>query len=274
MAETTTERLLEIGIMATSLIDTHTHLDAEEFGDDLDDVIAASRANGITRWINVGFSTTRWESTVALAARFDGLSYMLGVHPGHADEWSDETARQLNARVRSTGPVAIGEIGLDLYWRQDNLPSQITALEQQLDLATSMQLPTVLHMREADEELLRILNGRTTLPHLHFHSFDGNDRLRRWVLERQSTIGVGGLMSRKGSEALRSWIADFPRERVVLETDSPYLKPQGIRGTRNQPAHLTRVADILAELWGATRADVDTITTANACRIFNMDYEG
>ncbi len=260
--------------MAASLIDTHTHLDSDEFGDDLDEVIATSRANGVARWINVGFSPSRWKSTIVLVNRFEGLRHMLGVHPGNADEWSEQTAERLMALVRSTGPVAIGEIGLDLYWRQDNLAVQREAFEQQLALAESLKLPAVIHMRSADEEVLAVLENVARLPHLHFHSFDGNEGLRAWALERQSTIGVGGLMTRKGSESLRSWIATMPKDRVVLETDSPWLKPQGIRGRSNQPANLARIADTLADLWGLSRSEADTITTENACRIFGLDPRG
>lgn len=256
------------------LIDTHTHLDDDAFQDDRDEVIAASNHNGVTRWINVGHSPERWTTTIDLANCTEGMYYMLGLHPSHADEWSRESESQLEALLRSRRPVAIGEIGLDLHWRQDNLQVQREVLERQLSMAIYVGLPVVIHMRDADAEMLSVLENTSTLPHLHFHSFDGDERLRTWALAHGCTIGVGGLMTRKGSDALRGWIAGIPRDRVVLETDSPYLKPQGIRGQRNQPAYLTRVAGALAQLWNLPLQEVGRISTANALRIFDLDGKG
>lgn len=260
--------------MSDTLIDTHTHLDDTAFAEDIDRVIAASREAGVTEWINVGYSPTSWESTRRLAERVDGMHVMLGMHPGSVDEWSDESASQLARIVDVARPVAIGEIGLDLHWRHDNIAVQLAAFERQLQLAESLDLPAVIHMRSADSEMANVLRTAPSLPHIHFHSFDGGLDLRRHVLELGSTIGVGGLMTRRDSESLRSWIADVPRDRVVLETDAPYLKPQGIRGRRNEPAFMTRVADRLAELWSTPRTEVDRITTANARRIFNLKTNG
>lgn len=257
--------------MTAAIIDTHTHLDGEEFFGDLETVIASSRASGVTRWINVGFSPDRWNSTLALVESIDGMSHMLGMHPGNADDWNPDNARALSELVRTTHPVAIGEIGLDLHWRRDNLELQIAALREQLMLAESADLPAVIHMRRADEELLDFLEAMPSLPHLHFHSFDGGERLCAWAESHRCTIGVGGLMTRIGSDSLRAWIQRLPRERVVLETDSPWLKPHGIRGKRNEPAFLNKVADHLADLWNLRRSDLNRLTTDNACRIFNLD---
>ena len=172
--------------------------------------------------------------------------------------------------VSVLGPVAIGEIGLDLYWRQDNLAVQERALRMQLEIAREAGVPAVIHMRDADRQLLDVLESMPTLPPLHFHSFDGDEELRAWVLDHRATIGVGGLLTRRGSESLQQWVADVPREIVALETDAPYLKPRGIRGKRNEPAYLTKTASLLAELWQVDLGAVSTLTTANAERIFGM----
>jgi TatD DNase family protein len=256
--------------MVVELIDTHTHLDDDAFSGDIDSVIALSRSSGVNRWINVGYSPDRWNTTLALVKRIDGMSHMLGMHPGNADEWNEETAGRLAELARETGPVAIGEIGLDLHWRKDNLSIQEDALKRQLELAVRFTLPAVIHMRGADQALLEVLSRTEQLPHLHFHSFDGNEDFRKWIVDRQCTIGVGGLMTRKGSDSLRSWIASVPMDRVALETDSPYLKPQGVRGTRNHPALLPRVSEALATLWGVSPEEVGRVTTDNARRIFKL----
>ncbi len=252
------------------LVDTHSHLDLEQFADDLDEVLDVSRNAGVTRWINVGFDPDRWGSTLALADRVDGLYPMLGIHPGSVEHWSAPTFNQLARLAREQRPVAIGEIGIDLYWRQDNLETQVEAFRAQLDLASELGLPAVIHMRDADSAMLETLDTQASLPHIHFHSFDGGDDLRSWVMDHDATIGVGGLVTRKGSENLRQWVSRLDRTRVVLETDSPYLKPRGIRGTRNQPAFMVRTAKVLAELWATNIDTVATTTTRNAERIFNL----
>lgn len=252
------------------LVDTHTHLDLEQFADDLDEVLSASRAAGVTRWINVGFDQIRWVSTLALADRIEGLHAMLGFHPGSVDEWSAPAFDRLSALVREQRPLAIGEIGIDLYWRQDNLEAQIEAFKAQMDLASELGLPAVIHMREADVAMLETLDTHGSLPHIHFHSFDGGTELRAWALEHDATIGVGGLITRNGTDDLREWVSALPRDRVVLETDAPYLKPRGIRGTRNQPAYMVKSARLLADLWQADLDLVARTTTTNAERIFEL----
>lgn len=252
------------------LVDTHIHLDLPQFADDLDDVIAASRAAGVIRWINVGFEPDRWTSTLALVDRIDGLSAMLGIHPGSVDNWSANTYDELSRLARERQPVAIGEIGIDLHWRQDNLATQVEAFRAQLDLAGELGVPAVIHMRDADEAMCDTLESQNVLPHIHFHSFDGGTELRSWALKHEATIGVGGLITRKGSDDLRQWVSGLDRARVVLETDAPYLKPRGIRGTRNQPAYMLRTAELLAELWGVDVASVADVTSRNAERIFNL----
>jgi TatD DNase family protein len=252
------------------LIDTHTHLDLEQFAGDLDDVIDASRAAGVTRWINVGFDPERWATTLALRDRIEGLSAMVGLHPGSVEHWSAATLRELTTLARRCHPVAIGEIGIDLYWRQDTLEAQVDAFRAQLDLAGELGLPAVIHMRDADGPMLEVLSTQAALPHIHFHSFDGGADLQAWVVENHATIGVGGLITRNGTESLRDWVAGLDRNRVVLETDSPYLKPRGLRGTRNQPAYMVRAARLLGELWDADVDVAASTTTRNAERIFGM----
>lgn len=251
-------------------IDTHIHLDHDEFANDLDEVIEASRRAGVRRWINVGYNEDRWSTSADLADRVDGMYVMLGLHPGNADDWDERLEERLRRKVSELNPVAIGEIGLDLYWRQDNLAQQERVFRAQLDIAGEAGLPAVIHMRDADSQLLDAMESMSALPHVHFHSFDGDDLLREWVLGHGATIGVGGLLTRRGSDSLQGWVAGSPRDIVVLETDAPYLKPRGLRGTRNEPAYILKTAKLLAELW---HVDMDTValqTTANAERIFGV----
>lgn len=253
-----------------NFIDTHTHLDDEAFDSDLDEVIERSRDQGVTRWINVGYNEERWKSTRDLVRRIPDMSAMVGLHPGDADAWTDGTRSSLLRAIQEVEPVAIGEIGIDLYWRQNNLGVQENAFREQLQIAIEHDLPAVIHMRSADGSLLNVLNTMNRLPRIHFHSFDGGEELQAWVLRNDATVGVGGLVTRKGSESLQDWIRHVPRDIVVLETDSPYLKPRGIRGKRNEPAYMPKVAEFLGTLWNADVDSVATTTTANAVRIFSL----
>ncbi len=252
------------------LVDTHVHLDEDAFSADLGAVLEASRSRGISHWINVGYNRKRWVTTTELARETNGMHCMLGLHPGSADEWSEETRQGLEVAIEAAKPVAIGEIGVDRHWRQDNIDWQKMVFAAQLELAVGFALPAVIHMREADKDVLDVLHSTAHLPHVHFHSFDGDEALRAWALENNATIGVGGLITRVGSESLRDWVTNLPKDRIVLETDAPWLKPRGIRGRRNEPAYLVKVAEVLAGLWDIDVDAVARITTTNAERIFGM----
>lgn len=253
-----------------TIVDTHIHLDDAAFDGDRDAVIQRSREAGVTAWINVAYAPDRWQASLQLRKRYPGMEVMLGVHPGNADGWSDDVGAALESLILRERPRAVGEIGIDLYWRQDNLPLQEEAFRAQLGIALRHDLPAVIHMRSSDRELLSVLASASDLPHIHFHSFDGGPALRTWALEHQATIGVGGLMTRRDSDDLRTWLAGIPRDRILLETDAPYLKPQGIRGKRNEPALLVSVAKRLAEIQGVTYDAAVTTTTDNARRVFGL----
>lgn len=252
------------------LVDTHCHLDGEVFENDLDSVLSESRRHGVTQWINVGFAPARWRPTIALAAHVEGMFHMLGLHPGHADEWSSDVCGALESLLTTTRPVAIGEIGLDFFRGETNEPAQRTAFEDQLDLAIALDLPAVIHMRAAENQVLDLIRHRRSLPPLVFHSFEGTVRLRDFVVEHGSTIGVGGLATRTSAADLRQVIRTIPLDQIVLETDSPYLIPKGQRGRRNTPGNLTSIARLLADVFGEPLAEVAEATSRNADRIFRL----
>lgn len=252
------------------LIDTHCHLDGDVYADDLESVIEDSRSRGVTRWINVGFELDRWRSTISLAKGIPGMFHMLGLHPGHADEWSPELRTCLRSFLATSQPVAIGEIGLDFFRDETNVSAQRTAFDDQLDLAVELNLPAVIHMRAAENEVLTLLEHRRTLPHLVFHSFEGTTRLRDFVVEHHSTVGFGGLATRASATDLRLVIGTIPLDQILLETDSPYLVPKGVRGRRNVPGNVAIIAEVLAEFLGKSFTEVAETTTRNAERRFDL----
>lgn len=257
-------------IVHSVLVDTHCHLDDDVYAADLESVIEESRSRGVTRWINVGFEPERWHSTVALSNRVEGMSHMLGLHPGHAEEWSPDLRARLESLVTISQPVAIGEIGLDFFRGETNASAQRIAFDEQLDLAVELNLPAVIHMRAAEDEVLGLLKSRRTLPHLVFHSFEGTMRLRDFVVEHKSTIGFGGLATRASAADLRLLIGTIPLDQIVLETDSPYLVPTGTKGRRNVPGNVAAIAKFLARFSGTSVAGVADATTRNAERAFGL----
>ncbi|MGC4107003.1 MAG: TatD family hydrolase [Thermomicrobiales bacterium] len=252
------------------LIDTHCHLDDAAFADDLDQVLAASRAAGVNAWIQVGFEPARWQSSIDLVERTPGMALMLGVHPSSVDLWSPQVAAELRRLVAAHGAVAIGEIGLDFFWDGNpSLETQRAAFTAQLDLARELGLPAVIHMRNAEDEILTTLRGREPQP-LLFHSYDGGPALTDIILEWNAYVGVGGLATKAKSDALREQLLRIPLDRIVLETDSPYLIPARMRGRRNTPASVRRISEFLGTLRAESAATIASITTTNALNLFPM----
>lgn len=249
-------------------VDTHCHLDDDDFASDLADVLARGAAAGVTRWINVGYSEQHWQPAIDLANRFPGMSCMLGVHPGHATEWNDGTHEALRRLVAVARPVAIGEIGLDFFRGETNTQQQLAVFHAQLDLALEHGLPVAIHMRDAEPIMIDTLVGRERNPGLLFHSFDGSAALTDWILANDAFIGVGGLATRAKSHELQRQIRRIPLERIVLETDAPYLVPNGFKHRRNTPESIPVIARFLAGLLERPLSDVARVTTANAERLF------
>jgi len=250
------------------LIDTHCHLDDVAFADDYDDVLAESTEAGVRGWINVGFEPERWQSSIALRNRTPGMSVMLGVHPSSAGQWSIATRDTLQRLLVESRAVAIGEIGLDFFHPSPSRQVQIRAFTDQLDLALGICLPVAIHMRDSGETMLEFLQSRQSLPPLLFHSYDGGTAMTDFVVASGSYVGVGGLATRKSSEGLRHELERIPLQQMVLETDSPYLVPAGVKSRRNTPAQVRTIMSFLAGLKTVQASYVASITTRNANAFF------
>lgn len=253
------------------LIDSHAHLDDPAFDVDRAAVLAATFAAGITTIVNVGYCPERWETTRALAAAEPRVVAALGLHPAHAAEWSDALGERLRAAA-GQGAVAIGEVGIDLYRDGPSLDRQREAFSAQLDLALSINLPVIVHQRAAEQELLALLAARDRSPPLLFHSFEGSDRLARFAVERGCFVGVGGLAIKPSAGDLRRVLSRVPMERILLETDAPYLPPAESGARRNTPANLPVIADRAAPIWGTTAEELAARTTATTRAFFSLDH--
>lgn len=251
-------------------VDTHAHLDEPVFDPDRDEVITAARAAGITRVVNVGYRPARWGTSSDLARRYPDISHMLGLHPHHADEFTDRTCRDLAARLGTTNAIAVGEVGLDYFRDGPNPETQRRAFATQLELAMSLTLPVVIHQRAAEVDLMTVLAAFPDLPRVVLHSFDGTARLAAFGAERGYYFGVGGLVTRAANEPLREIVAGLPLDRLLLETDAPYLVPAGVKDRRNVPANIPRIAARLAALHACPLDEIATRTTTNAALAFSL----
>jgi TatD DNase family protein len=253
-------------------VDTHCHLSNDRFNPDRLDVIARAARSGVTRVIDVAFSPRMWAMTRSLAAREPGrIAFTIGLHPTNVDVWTDAVGDQIRLELQRGGACAVGETGLDYYWDASHRDSQMASFATHLDLALEFGLPVVIHMRGGVEMDVRSVIEARRAPHCVFHSFEGSRNMLGWILENGWTVGVGGLMSRRSAKELRAMLTDFPLENVVLETDSPYLSPTGWPDKRNSPETIPIIAEHLARLRGVDIAEIASITTESAQRIFGLD---
>jgi TatD DNase family protein len=251
-------------------VDTHAHLDDPQFGEEIDQIIERALQNGVERIVNIGYRPNLWVSSLRLADRFPSVRYTLGVHPRSAEEWSSATRRSLIDMLTHSDAVAIGEIGIDLFRDGPPLLRQRQAFEEQIDVAADLGLPVVIHQRSAEAEVLAVLEQAPRTVVCILHSFEGTADLAAFGVERGYMFGIGGLMTRKSSAVLREVISGLPLDRLILETDAPYLAPAGVRARRNEPANIPAIARHLANLLGRNESEIATLTTANAARVFHL----
>jgi TatD DNase family protein len=252
------------------LIDSHCHLDFPDFTAELDAVVARARAAGIERMVTISTRVRRQPDLLAIADRFSDVYCSVGTHPHYAHEELDVTAADLAARSRAPKVVALGEAGLDYHY--DNSPREAQELGFRTHIAAAREtgLPLVIHSREADNDVARILEeemgkgGFTAV----LHCFTGGRELARRAVALGHFVSFTGILTFKNSDALRAIAAELPADRILVETDAPYLAPGKLRGKRNEPAYVVETAKVLAETRGVSLEDVARQTTANFYRLF------
>lgn len=253
------------------LIDTHCHLNDAEAFPDPDVALAEARAAGVKRVIVVGVEPESCRRALALAEAHDGVYAIVGWHPNYTAGYTDEGLAEIEAMLGHPKTVALGEIGLDFHWQYATLEQQERALYAQLELGRRSGKPIVFHCREAYPRLLGVLEAEPRHPYL-FHCFAGDlaDAGRAMALD--CYFGVDGPISYKKSEPLREIVRSLPRNRLVVETDSPYLSPEPYRGKPNRPANVAIVNAALAAALGIETDACAALTTANAERFFGLSH--
>jgi TatD DNase family protein len=258
-----------------TLFDTHCHLDFESFHNDIEAVIERAAAAGVTKMIVPSLDLDNAAAVLALAERFPGVYAAVGVHPNSAAGWRDEWIDRLRELAQHEKVVAIGEIGLDYYWDKTPPETQHHALTQQVELAAELGLPVIIHNRDAGEDVVRLLSELVTR-HSSLatplcgvlHSFSADWPTAEAALAWGFYLGFTGPLTYKKADDLRAIAARAPLNRILIETDAPFLTPHPYRGKRNEPAHVRLVAQRLAEVRGLSFEGVAAATTANAGRLF------
>jgi TatD DNase family protein len=251
------------------LIDTHCHINDGNAFPDPASTLSEARAAGVDRLIVVGVDVESSERALELADSHDGVYAIVGWHPNYTSAYSPQGLKRIEELLQHPKAVAIGEIGLDFHWQYATREEQDRALFDQLDLAASTGKPVVFHCRDAYPALLEILEKRTILPYL-FHCFAGNVEEARRAQAMDCTFGVDGPITYKKSFESREIIKTLPRDRIVIETDSPYLTPEPFRGKPNKPSNVALVNTALAAVLEVSADECAALTTANAERFFKL----
>jgi TatD DNase family protein len=253
------------------LTDTHAHVQMPQFARDREDVIAAAFADGIARIVVPGIDLETSRAAVALATAHPARLFAgVGTHPHDAATLTDEALAGQRALARTAGVVAIGEIGLDFYRNLSPRATQLAALEAQLALAHELDLPVILHNRESHAEMVAMLRAHARGVRGVFHCFIGDKTMAQDALDLGFYLSFAGPVTFAKNVELAEVAAWAPAERILVETDSPYLTPPPFRGKRNEPRHVALVARRMAELRGLRFEELADLTTRNANTLFRL----
>lgn len=272
-----TDSLNNRGIEPVAWFDSHAHLHDDDYASDWREVLERAISAGVSRILLPSSSLSDSERAVELALQDHHLSCSVGCHPHEASSFGETGAdhlRSLVDRYKGNPVVAIGEIGLDYHYDLSPRPVQQSVFRQQLDLAFELDLPVIIHERDATADCLQILKEQAHAGRLRsdpgvFHCFSGSPETAAIVLKMGFHIGVDGPITFKNAHKPLEVIRHCPHDRLLLETDSPYLTPVPYRGRRNEPAYLPLIGEKVAEIWGLTVAEVARITKTNAERLFS-----
>jgi TatD DNase family protein len=253
------------------LVDSHCHLDFPDFQNELDGVVGRAKAAGIGRLVTISTRVRRQPELLAIAERFPEVFSSVGTHPHHAHEELDIGAAELVARTRHPKVVAIGEAGLDYHYDNSPRDAQEQGFRAHIAAARETGLPLVIHAREADADVAKILreeNGKGAFPAV-LHCFTGGRDLASTGIELGLYISFTGILTYKKTEELRAIAKDLPADRIMVETDAPYLAPGKFRGKRCEPAYVAETAQVLAEVRGVPLEEIARQTTENFFRLFS-----
>ena len=247
------------------MVDSHCHLDNRKYEEDREKVIERAKKEGVTRFLIPAADPTDLPTAIQLAERFPEVYFAVGVHPTELEQYRDEV---LTDYITHPKCLAVGEIGLDYYWvKEPTLQKRQRELfRRQIEIALHYNKPIIIHTRDSVEDTCKIVESYREIGGV-FHCFTGVTQFLKF--QERFLYGIGGIITFKNNRKLVGVFSKISRNRVILETDSPYLTPHPYRGKRNEPAYLGLIRDRIAQLWGATPEEVERITTQNFKGVFN-----
>jgi TatD DNase family protein len=251
------------------LVDSHCHFDFPAFDADRDDVYAHCQQLGVNQLIVPAVTRKTWHRLTTVCDAYEGMHYALGLHPMFMGEHSESDIQALEDSVSTTHPIAIGEIGLDFYHGHDNAETQLYLFEKQLKLAKQLDLPVILHVRKAHDDVLKLLR-RYQLKGGTVHAFSGSEQQAQQYIDLGFVLGIGGALTYTRAHKLHRLFAALPNEAIVLETDAPDMPLSGHHGQRNSPEYLPDILKKLASLRQQNDQELALATTQNCERIFNV----
>lgn len=254
------------------LFDTHAHLNAEQFDTDLEEVIARAKAEEVERIVVVGFDKPTITRAMELIEEYDFIYAAIGWHPVDAIDMTEEDLSWIKELSSHEKVVAIGEMGLDYHWGKSPKDVQKEVFRKQIALAKEVNLPIIIHNRDATEDVVTILKeeGAEEVGGI-MHCFTGSSEVARQCMDMNFYISFGGPVTFKNAKKPKEVAKEIPNDRLLIETDCPFLTPHPFRGKRNEPSYVKYVAEQLAELKGLTYEEIASITTENAKRLFRMN---
>lgn len=253
------------------LVDSHCHLDFPDFAEERDAVIARAHAAGVKLMVSISTRVRKFPQVLAIAEHYDSVYCSVGTHPHNAHEELDITADELKRLAANPKVVAIGECGLDYFYDKSPREAQAEGLRTHIEAARRTQLPLVIHSRDADDDMIAILSAemeKGAFPAV-LHCFSSGPELARRGVELGLYVSFSGILTFKRSDEIRAIAASVPRDRLLVETDSPYLAPQPRRGQRNEPAYTAFTNETLAEVHGVSPEEMARQTTENFFRLFS-----
>ncbi len=255
------------------LVDSHAHLDDARFAEDREAVIERARAAGVGTILTIGNGTGPDDMGcgIAIAEAHDDIVTSVGVHPHDAARLGPDHLGLMERLASHPRVVAIGEAGLDFHYDHSPRDVQVEVFRAQVELAMRRDLPVIVHTRSADEETIAVLDELGPSRGV-VHCFTGGRRLAECALERGFLISFSGILTFRGGESIREIARDVPEDRILVETDAPYLAPVPFRGKRNEPAYVRRTAETLAEVRGVSPAAIERATTANFEALFGRTF--
>jgi TatD DNase family protein len=253
------------------LVDSHCHLDFPDFASEIDAVVARARAAGVKRLVTISTLVGKFPALRATAERFDEVYCSVGTHPHHADKELNVTVDDLVTATKHPKVVAIGEAGLDYHYDNSPREAQERGFRTHIQAARATKLPLVIHAREADDDIARILEEESKRGGFPFvlHCFTGGEDLARRGVALGGYVSFSGILTFKNGESLRKIAAALPEDRILVETDAPFLAPNPHRGKRNEPAYVAETARVLGETRGVSADAIAKTTSANFFRLFS-----